>query len=237
VQNPARVIYVPNASVSPFRRHQLNLPLPILPLLPAQTAQVQPSPKPIADIKPETTGIMTWVPGYKSAIVSHLQPLSAQSELHALRGDQMPALVPQFRSTPRLLTELLLPPEKRSVNWDEWYKRVCRTVYDQWLLDDSGPGKVCIHVTVWSSRDLACKIEDFSPAPGSTRDTVKESSFREAALRAVRSLDRCMVLEFPAQFNETNMGFDLDISRAVEGRFGCQVVVAPGTENPVSAIR
>jgi hypothetical protein len=233
-----RVIYIPNAPVSLFRRHQLNLPIPLLPLLPAQTAQVQPSAKPSAEIKSEATGIMTWVPGYESAIVSHAQPLSAQPELHgALRGEQMPALVPQFRSTPRLLTELLQPKEKRSANWDEWYKRVCRTVYDQWLLDDSGAGKVCVHVTVWSSRDLACKIDSFSPTAGTTRDTVRESAFREGALRAVRSLDRCMVLEFPAQFNEAKMDFDLDISRAVDGRFGCQVVVAPGAENPVAAIR
>jgi hypothetical protein len=123
----------------------------------------------------------------------------------------------------------------RSISWDEWYKRVCRIVYDQWLLADTGPGKACVHVTVWWSRDLDCKIVEFSAAAGTMRDTTMESSFREAALRAVRGLDRCMVLEFPAQSHQSKIDFDLEISRAVEGPFGYKVVATRGTQNTMPA--
>jgi hypothetical protein len=232
-----RLYYIPNAPVTPFRReqHESLKPRALLPVLPAPITPPESSAKPVAAVSPPSSGIMTWAPGYDSAIVTQAQPLEVGAAVHGvLRGDQALAarpLVSQFRSTPRLLTELLAPKEKRSVSWDEWYKRVCRTVYDQWLLDDTGPGKACIHVTAWSSRDIECKIVDFSPASGTLRDSVQESSFREAALRAVRSLDRCLVLEFPTQFLQTKVDFDLDISRAVDGPFGCQVIAAHGTEN------
>jgi hypothetical protein len=230
-----RLIYIPNAPVTPFHRerHDSIPPRQLSPIREAPRASTESASKPVTELAAPASGIMTWAPGYNSAIVTPAR--SVETGVHAvLTGDSALStrpLVPQFRSTPRLLTELLTPREKRSVSWDEWYKRVCRTVYDQWLLDDTGPGKTCIHVTVWSSRDIECRIVDFSPATGVTRDSVQESAFREAALRAVRSLDRCIVLEFPSQFLRSKVGFDLDISRAVDGPFGCHVVAAHGTEN------
>jgi hypothetical protein len=174
---------------------------------------------------------MTWAPGYASTRI----PQSTEAGVRGiLTGDRALAarpLIAQFRSTPHLLTELLTPTARRCENWDEWYKQVCKTVYDQWLIDQTGPGKACIHVTVWSTRDLECKIVDFSPAPGASRNIAQESLFREAALQSVRSLDRCSVLQFPSQFIGRTVSFDLDISRAVDGPFGCEVVAAHGSEN------
>ncbi len=232
-----RMVYIPNAPVTPFPRERHDYavrPRPVF-VPPAKIAQTESAPQAQAAAAP-TNGLMTWVPGYGSTIVPQIQARTAETGVHGMLGGgdrllSVRPLVPEFRSTPRLLTELLAPKEKRSANWNEWYKRVCKTVYDQWLLDDTGPGKACIHVTVWSSRDIECKIVDFTPAAGAARNVDAESSFRQAALRAVRSLDRCLVLEFPAQFLRNQVGFDLDVSRSVDGPFGCQVIAANGTED------
>ena len=239
-----RLIFIPNAPVSAFRRerHQTvrlrELPPPPVP---AEIVQKElPVSKPIASTG-TYDGITTWAPGYDSTFVSHFQPNPLEAPVHGiLRSTQMQptrSVLPSYRSTPGLLSELFLPRQKQNITWDEWYQRVCRTVYDQWLLDDTGPGKACIHVTVWSTRDIECKVVDFTPAPGTMRNGVGETAFREAALRAVRSLDRCQVLEFPAQFRRSIIDFDLDISRAVDGPFGCQVVVGHGSGTSKPTIR
>ena len=230
VQYP-QVYYIPNAPVTPFHR-QVHPLLKSRERAPAQTPPRPQSSPAVAAASTATNGIMTWAPGYASEIVTPRR--ESQAGVHGvLRTDSALAprpLLAQFRSTPRLLTELLAPKEKRCATWEEWYKRVCKTVYDQWLIDDSGPGKTCIHVTVWSSRDLDCRVSDFSPAPDVIRDSLQESAFRASALRAVRSLDRCLVLEFPLRYPGRNVSFDLEISRAIDGRFGCQVVATRGSE-------
>jgi hypothetical protein len=233
-QYPQRPFYyIPNAPAAHFHReHHNSLPPRDLIAVPPP-AKSGPAPA-VAASNLATNGIMTWAPGYASTRI----PLSTEASVHGvLQGDRGLAarpLVAQFRSTPRLLTELLAPQAKRCENWDDWYKQVCKTVYDQWLIDQTGPGKACIHVTVWSTRDLECKIVDFSPAPGTSRDVAQETKFREAALQSVRSLDRCSVLEFPTRFVGRMVSFDLDISRAVDGPFGCEVVAAHGSENSVN---
>jgi hypothetical protein len=218
-----RVIYIPNAAVIPFAR--VNNPL-----VRAATALPRSAPtgtetgqSPTSETSSAASGFINSAPGHESLTVPYANSVQKTAEL-AKRPSMIHPEIPQLRSTPQLLTELLAPKPKQNLNWDDWYKRVCRVIYDQWLLDDTCAGKTTVHVTVWSSLDLECKIVDFSPAQGAIRDGAKESSFRKAALKAVNCLQRCAVLEFPVHCVQNKIDFDLDMSRGVYESDGCRVV-------------
>ena len=87
-----------------------------------------------------------------------------------------------------------------------------------------------MRVSVSSARDLECRVVDFVAAPDILRDGAKETAFREAALKAVNSLDRCAVLEFPLHATNQRIRFDLNISRSADGP-GCAEVVAQPASN------
>ncbi len=127
-----------------------------------------------------------------------------------------------LQATPKLLTELHTN-EKRSLNWDEWYRRVCKVVYDQWELNQACPGKACVQVTVWSGREIEARVMTFTPVQDASRDLKKETLFRETALRAINSLGKTPVLDFPISSNRTKVVFDLDMNRSVNGPTGIQV--------------
>jgi hypothetical protein len=126
-----------------------------------------------------------------------------------------------LEATPALLTEM--HSEKRSINWDEWYKRVCKVVYDNWEIDQASPGKSCVRVTVWSGREIEARVLSFTPAQGASRDAKRETAFRETSLRAVNSLQKTPVLDFPSRSNRGKIIFDLDMTRSVDGPSGIQV--------------
>jgi hypothetical protein len=134
----------------------------------------------------------------------------------------------QMKSKAKLLTQPL-QTEVRSANWNDWYKRVCQTVYDQWIINETGPGKVCVQVTVWSSRNIEGRILRFDHAPDSVRTSAQQIVFSKAALQAVNSLENNGILEFPVNDRRTKIVFDLDISRLVGGVSGCQVVASPAS--------
>ena len=127
-----------------------------------------------------------------------------------------------LQATPKLLTEMHANV-KRSINWDEWYKRVCRVVYDNWEIDQANPGKACVRVTVWSGREIEARVLSFTPAQGASRDVTRETAFRETSLRAINSLEKTPVLDFPLRSNRGKIIFDLDMNRAVNGPSGIQV--------------
>jgi hypothetical protein len=129
----------------------------------------------------------------------------------------------QLKSKAKLLTQPL-QAQARSANWNDWYKRVCKTVYDQWIINETGPGKVYVQVTVWSSRDIEGRILRFENAADSVRTSAQQVVFSKAALQAVNSLENNAILEFPVNDRRTKIVFDLDISRLVGGGSGCQVV-------------
>jgi hypothetical protein len=242
-----RLFYIPNAPVTPFHRVQYVAPktreLSVLPAsAPATKVEPPKSTEPTGPPQWSYTmtppnGIMSWAPGYDSARVPRRQPEvcaanPANNFLTTGTGDHpfsnRPVIL-QLRATPELFSKA--PGEKRSLNWDEWYKHICKTVYDQWLTYDTCAGKASVHVTVWSSRDIECKIIDFSQAPDVQRDTARESAFRDSVLRAVNSLDRCAVLDFPLRATQNKIAFDLDMTRSVTGSAGYQVVVARGSNS------
>jgi hypothetical protein len=133
-----------------------------------------------------------------------------------------PPLAVALQATPKLLTEMH-SNVKRSINWDEWYKRVCQVVYDNWEIDQANPGKSCVRVTAWPGREIEARVLSFTPAQGASRDAKRETAFRETALRAVNSLEKTPVLDFPLRSNRGKIIFDLDMNRAVNGPSGIQV--------------
>ncbi|MDR3611981.1 MAG: hypothetical protein P4L53_00345 [Candidatus Obscuribacterales bacterium] len=135
----------------------------------------------------------------------------------------------QMKSKAGLLTQPV-QSQARSANWSDWYKLVAKTVYDQWVVNETGPGKVCVQVTVWASRDIEGRILRFENAPDSVRTSAQQVNFSKAALQAVNSLENNGILEFPVNDHRTKIVFELDISRLVGGASGCQVVNAH-TEN------
>ncbi len=133
----------------------------------------------------------------------------------------MPPQAVALQATPKLLTER--SNMKRSINWNEWYKRVCQVVYDNWEIDQANPGKSCVRVTVWSGREIEARVLSFTPAEGASRDAKRETAFRETSLRAVNSLEKTPVLDFPLTSNRGKIIFDLDMTRSIDGPSGIQV--------------
>jgi hypothetical protein len=136
---------------------------------------------------------------------------------------QAPPTVAALSATPQLLSEVISAKEKKNISWEDWYKRICKTIYEQWILNAACPGEASVRVTVWSSRDIEAKILSFTPADGLARNAIKETAFREISLRAINSLQKTETLDFPLSPSRTMVIFDLDMNRSVNGPSGCVV--------------
>ncbi len=128
-----------------------------------------------------------------------------------------------LQATPKLLTEFIEGKYKRAANWSEWYQRICKIIYQHWLIDEACPGKACMRVTVWTGRYIESRVLSFTPVADLTRDASKETAFRETALRAINSLSKTQVLDFPEGNERNKIVFDLDMTRSVNGPSGCTV--------------
>ncbi|HEY9757057.1 MAG TPA: hypothetical protein V6C97_17965 [Oculatellaceae cyanobacterium] len=141
-----------------------------------------------------------------------------------LGGDakKLPSAPPAMalQATPQLLTEV--HSKSVAINWSDWYRRICRCVYDQWLLDEATPGRALVRVTVWPGREIEARVLNFTPVE-EVRDAKRETVFRETALRAINSLEKTSVLDYPIQSSRQKIVFDLDMARSVSGPSGCQV--------------
>jgi hypothetical protein len=175
-------------------------------------------PPPVEDVASQdsTNGVMDWTKRERTKS-KHTEQLSAR-----LSPGKFPK-PPELRSTAHLLTEGD-KPLKRSVNWDEWYRRVCQTIYDQWLLNGTGPGIACVSVTVWPSRDIEGRIMNIEYAADARKDGATQTAFANSALRAVHSLGGCSLLDFPLGNPRDKITFQLDITRLVGGESGYEVI-------------
>jgi hypothetical protein len=189
-------------SVSASMQQQIGI-VPV-----AQRAQIN-----TALVHPSVNGVVQ--PGTKKGEAA----LEATAKKMATPATPPPAVA--LQAIPKLLTER--SDMKRSINWDEWYKRVCQVVYDNWEIDQANPGKSCVRVTVWAGREIEARVLSFTPAQGASRDAKRETAFRETSLRAVNSLQKTPVLDFPLRSNRGKIIFDLDMTRAVDGPSGIQV--------------
>jgi hypothetical protein len=119
-------------------------------------------------------------------------------------------------------TQFVLP-EQLPANWDEWYQRVAGAIYQVWVQQNVCPGVAIVQATIWDSHAAEGQIVDFTPAGDLARNVRAESSYRDAALRAVNSLDNSSICAFPAE-HPKKVVFDIQLSRLVDGPAGCKVV-------------
>jgi hypothetical protein len=176
-------------------------------------------------------GIMTWGPGYSTAIVppSHFSSLEtnlnwSNQKVNANRiGLQQPPAMPQLKAIEMTLPEAKVAPP---ANWDEWYERVAHAIYGQWKQQSAvGPGNATVLITAYRTHDVDCKIEDFTPAADVKRDLNAETRFRDASLRSVSSLSRDPLWEFPIGQNQPKkIVFDMQFKHGVGEAAGCEVV-------------
>jgi hypothetical protein len=122
---------------------------------------------------------------------------------------------------PRIPQKHLAPP----INWQAWYQRVLHAVYADWRNDAVGAGKTTLLLTVYDTKNVDCKVIDFSPADGANRDAKAETAFRESALKTITSLDGNDIWAFPvAAIRPKKIVFDMQFDHAVGATPGCAVV-------------
>jgi hypothetical protein len=186
-------------------------------------------------------GVMTWVPGYDVKLIQPSTRLTHSITRHGVGGTWASAALPmnargvQGKATPSApppppslaaQAQLLpgLKPVDRAITWDQWYQRVASAIYERWANASSGPGDAQIKVTVKNDWDLQCEVTAFTPVTDVPRDILKETSFRETAVRAVNLVDRDPVLAFPFMSQRKFVTFDIDMQRSVSGPAGCRVL-------------
>ena len=219
----------PNAPVPVFKRIKIQSPaaqsLPVRAPVSVATLSVLNEPQsdqgtgmPASGSTTSRSGVVKYNPQFQTTVKAGADLPGRQAVAQSANW--------QLKSKTKLLTQPL-QTEARSANWNDWYKRVCKTVYDQWIVNETGPGKVCVQVTVWSSGDIEGRVLRFENAPDSVRTSAQQVVFAKAALQAVNSLENNGILEFPVNDRRTKIVFDLAISRLVGGVSGCQVVTSP----------
>lgn len=187
-------------------------------------------------------GLICWQPGYEVTIEpppSRIKESLGGSWSHP-SADIVDALRarPEKLQQPRALlkTEIEAPPlmahagllpglkeKTASLNWDDWYKRVAKSVYDRWQEADVGPGLAKVRVTVTRGRQMSGQLIDFTPALGVERNVQAETAFREAAVRAVNQVYDYELPEFPSGTQEQSVTFDVQMKRTVDGQAGFDV--------------
>ena len=130
----------------------------------------------------------------------------------------------------KMLPELQTTLAERALTWEQWYDHIAHAIYDHWRQIDAGPGTANVRVTIFSSRDVECQVRSFDPAPDIARDAVKETAFREAAVRAIDSVRPYEILDFPFLSQRKQATFDIDMRRSVNGPVGCEIVAVHDTE-------
>ena len=144
---------------------------------------------------------------------------------HIIQWAPMPVPVElkatQFRLTPMVPQKCLAPP----ANWEQWYQRVARAIYDHWRINAVGPGKATVLITIYDTRNVDCKVVDFAPADGAGRNVATETAFRVSALKTITGLDGDQVWQFPNEDDLPNkVVFDMQFDHAVGTTPGCAVV-------------
>jgi len=122
------------------------------------------------------------------------------------------------------------------ITWGEWYKRVARAVYSRWQNEDVGPGRATVSVTVTRDRELVGKVVAFTPAPDVERDVTAETSFREAAVKAVNLVSQFEIPEFPPTAEVPSVTFEVVMKRDVDGPVGFDVAAVPGASAGAGAV-
>lgn len=224
---------------APKKAAVVAAPTPVAAAPPVKPPTIfKPPPKWNYTITPKS-GIMSWGGAHSVVVVKpaarpqRLAPANEQPHYGAptAPGKAAPPAPAPRRAppvVPMMATAQMLPQAMTTIsslpsNWDEWYKRVSQSIFDQWNRAQTGPGTARLRVTVFRSHDVDCQVVDFYPAPDVQRDAPKETAFRETAIKAVYNLRKCEILAFPREAAKSKVCFDMDMKRAVSGPAGCEI--------------
>jgi len=139
----------------------------------------------------------------------------------AVQGELKPPVQPELKAMPTVLPGRLQAP----ANWDEWYQRIARAIYQRWKQNSTGPGSAILTITVFNSRDVDSKVTEFVPALDAERNAQTESAFKDVALKSVSSLSGDDIWQFPASAASLkHIVFDMELKHAVGETAGCKVV-------------
>jgi hypothetical protein len=113
--------------------------------------------------------------------------------------------------------------EVGAVTWEQWYKTVARAIYSRWRYAEVAPGVAKVRVTVLRNKEMAARVVDFVPVLGVDRNADNEKTFREAALKAVNSVESYEIPPFPKGVDSPQVSFDVEMKRTVEGDAGFDI--------------
>lgn len=185
-------------------------------------------------------GITCWSPGYEVQISSAGLTKETLGGIWSAPGGvrPQPGLIATTEALPRpqffvqpvigegpLMARAQTLPgiEVSVVTWEQWYKTVARAIYSRWRYAEVAPGVAKVRVTVLRNRELAARVVDFVPVLGVDRNADNEKAFKEAALKAVNSVESYEIPPFPKGVDSPQVSFDVDMKRSVEGDSGFDV--------------
>jgi hypothetical protein len=121
--------------------------------------------------------------------------------------------------------EMMLPMTPAPKDWDAWYKRVASAIYDRWRQNTAGPGTSVVLITVYASRDVDCRVTNFTEAEGAERNSAEESRFKQVSLQCVDGLSGDEIWQFPTiQPLPKKIVFDMEFKHVVGEDSGCRIV-------------
>lgn len=187
-----------------------------------------------------SNGVTCWSPGYEVQISSAGLTKETLGGVWSAPGGvrPQPGLIattqalpsPQYFTQPvvgegpMMAQAQILPGiEVGAVTWEQWYKTVARAIYSRWRYAEVMPGLAKVRVTVLRNRELGARVVDFVPQLGVDRNADDEKVFREAALKAVKSVESYEIPTFPKGIDSPQVSFDVELKRTVDGDNGFEV--------------
>jgi hypothetical protein len=176
---------------------------------------------PVAELQRRNLNLSLDLPGSTNLQLSN--PATSIKRLEFSAPQPTPPPPPaELKAVQFEIPEAKLPPP---ANWDEWYRRVAKAVYEQWKQKAIGPGKSTLTVTVFNTHNVDAKVVEFIPAEGANRDGKAETTFREASIMSITNLDGLPLWEFPvAKTVPKKIAFDMEFDHSVGEPAGVTVV-------------
>ena len=85
------------------------------------------------------------------------------------------------------------------IQWENWHKNLCSTIYRYWLVYGNIPGEASISLHISRSGDIEFDMNDFHVNPSEQFSMNQKNLFEHSVDRTLQMLNRSDVLEFPAK--------------------------------------
>jgi hypothetical protein len=102
------------------------------------------------------------------------------------------------------------------IAWEEWHKRICKAIYDNWLANSRIEGVAHTTICITRDRHITVTVEDVTISPlaigrfprGATLVEERlETEFRKEIADTVQPLDGSMVFDFPSKSQRQEVVF------------------------------